>query len=90
MTPCDIRTVTTETGPIDALEASPEARYVNYFEVGFNAVEVVLSFAQSYGATRTSPSVRLVMSPVYAKEFLSMLTSAIRDYERSFTNIESQ
>ena len=82
-------TVTPDAGAPDALDALPEARYVNYFEVGFNAVEVVLDFAQSYGATRTSPKVRLVMSPVYAKEFLSMLTLALGNYERSFGEIGS-
>lgn len=81
--------MTTDTGA-SALDTSPEARYVNYFEVGFNSVEVVLGFAQSYGARRTSPSVRLVMSPVYAKELLSILTSALSDYERAFKKIESQ
>jgi Protein of unknown function (DUF3467) len=82
--------VTTDTGTFDALDSSPEARYVNYFEVGFNAFEVVLGFAQSYGATRTSPSLRLVMSPVYAKEFLAMLTSALTDYESAFHRIENR
>ena len=82
--------MTPDSGASDALDAMPEARYVNYFEVGFNSLEVVLGFAQSYGATRTSPSVRVVMSPVYAKELLSMLTSALSDYERCFGGTKKQ
>lgn len=76
--------VNPETGATDPLDDQQEARYVNCFAVGFNAVEVVLNFAQSYGTAGKSPSVRLVTSPVYAKEFLSMLTAAMAEYKSTF------
>jgi len=82
--------VTPETGATEALDDPKEARYVNSFAVGFNAVEVVLNFAQSYGTGGTSPSVRLVTSPVYAKEFLSMLTAAMGEYENTFGKLQDR
>lgn len=82
--------MTSETGTSDVLDNPPEARYVNDFAVGFNALEVVLDFAQSYGPANTPPTVRLVMSPVYAKEFLTMLTAAIAEFERTFGTLQDR
>ena len=82
--------VTFETGTTADLSDQPDARYVNYFAIGFNALEVVLEFAQSYGTAKLPPSVRLVMSPVYAKEFLTMLAAAIGEYERSFGKLQDR
>lgn len=84
--------MTAETSDRDSTttDAPPEARYVNYFAVGFNAVEIVLDFGQAYSAARPPPGVRLVMSPIYAKQFLSMLAELMGDYEKAFGRLDAR
>ncbi len=81
---------TPEPGAAEVRDDPQEARYVNSFAVGFNAVEVVLNFAQSYGTGGTAPGVRLVTSPIYAKEFLSVLAAAMVEYETAFGKLQDR
>ncbi len=66
----------------------PEARYANYFYVGFNAFVVVLEFGQHYeGVKPPRMHSRIISAPVYAKALLGLLTTAIADYEKSYGEI---
>lgn len=55
-----------------------EARYANHFDVGCNAIEVVIDFGQAYG---DEPRVhtRIVTSPFYASQLIEILAKALRD-----------
>lgn len=59
-----------------------EARYANYFEVGFNMEEVVLNLGQGYEDSSTvSVHTRIVTSPAYAKYLADLLQQTIVEYE---------
>jgi hypothetical protein len=74
-----------------ASEEQPEARYANYFHVGHNAFEVILEFGQYYeGARQPQMHTRIVVAPVYAKEFLHLLEIALKDYVEKFGQIASE
>jgi hypothetical protein len=63
----------------------PESKYANYFNVGHNAFEFVMEFAQLYSEQAGERvHTRIVTSPVYAKEFFGVLGEAVQAYERSF------
>jgi hypothetical protein len=69
------------------LKAAPElAVYANQFEVGFNAFEFLLDFAQDYYGTEgmTVVHTRIVTAPAYAKVFRGLLDRSIREYEAAF------
>ena len=77
--------------------AEPEAvegKYANYFKVGHNAFEFVVEFSQLYDFAQLSTEfpvekvhTRIVTSPVYAKELLSVLQESVSEYERVFGTI---
>jgi len=63
----------------------PEARYSNYFHIGFNAFEVILEFGQHYeGDEEPSMHTRIVTAPAYAAGLLELLQTALADYEQKF------
>ena len=65
-----------------------EGRYVNYFEIGHNAFEVLLDFGQFYeGEAEATQHTRIVTSPVYAKRLSGLLQQAIRQYEASYGRV---
>jgi hypothetical protein len=65
-----------------------EGRYANYFMVGYNSVEFVFEFVQSYSdPPEETAHTRIITSPAYAKELLAVLQHAIADYEREFGSI---
>lgn len=65
-----------------------EGRYVNYFEIGHNAFEVILDFGQFYeGEAEPTQHTRIVTSPVYAKRLSGLLQQAIRQYEASYGRV---
>jgi hypothetical protein len=70
--------------------AAGEARYANFFEVGYNAFEVLLEFGQSYADEKARLHTRVVMSPSYAKELLRVLTVSVQDYEKDFGTIKAE
>jgi hypothetical protein len=68
-------------------KAAPEpAAYANHFEVGFNAFEFLLDFAQDYddGDSMTVAHTRIVTAPAYAKVFRELLDRTIAQYEAAF------
>ena len=70
--------------------ATGEARYANFFEVGYNAFEFLLEFGQSYANEKARLHTRVVMSPSYAKELLRVLTESVQDHERDFGTIKAE
>jgi len=66
--------------PIDPLEG----RYANLFRIGCNAVEFVIEFGQYFPDAPEQYWMRVITSPIYAREFLRVLEGAIADYEREF------
>jgi hypothetical protein len=70
-----------------APKAAPEpAAYANHFEVGFNAFEFLLDFAQNYESADAMAiaHTRIVTAPAYAKVFRGLLDRSIVDYEAAF------
>jgi len=61
-----------------------EARYSNYFVVGYNAFEVVVDFGQLYASVQPRFHTRIVTSPSYAKELLRTLRESLERYEDQF------
>lgn len=76
-------------GPPAAPKAVPElAVYANQFEVGFNAFEFLLDFAQEYyGGGMAIAHTRIVTTPAYAKVFRGLLDRSIVEYEAAFGTI---
>ena len=77
-----------ETPPVP--KPAPElAVYANQFEVGFNAFEFLLDFAQEYygGEGLTVAHTRIVTAPAYAKVFRGLLDRSIVEYEAAFGTI---
>jgi hypothetical protein len=68
----------------------PEGKYVNYFEIGYNAYEFLLDFGQSFegdepgGEESRSVHTRIITSPSYAKMLAEMLEQSILRYEETF------
>jgi uncharacterized protein DUF3467 len=70
-------------------EQGGEVRYANTFEVGFNAFEFLFDLAQVFGSDGVRVArTRIVTSPVFARNFLSVLTSSLAQYEAQFGQIE--
>jgi hypothetical protein len=66
-----------------------EAKYSNYFDVGFNAHEVILGFGQHYEeADEPRMHTRIVTAPAYANSLIELLRTALTDYEQKFGRIE--
>ena len=69
----------------DADRRSPEGRYANGLQVGYNAFEFVFDFLQQYGDSMEAQThTRVITSPAYAKAFLETLAMSIAHYEREF------
>jgi len=66
-----------------------EGKYANYFEVGYNAFEVLIDFGQLYvEGPNKQVHTRVVTNPPYAKELLRLLTETIKQYEAGFGPIQ--
>lgn len=62
-----------------------DGRYANYFEVGYNAFEVILDFGQLYSDTgKAQVHTRIITSPRYAKDLLDTLKRSLEQYEQAF------
>lgn len=77
--------LTAEPPPAPKAAREPAA-YANQFEVGFNAFEFLLDFAQDYdGAEGMAVAhTRIVTAPAYAKVFRGLLDRSIAEYEAAF------
>jgi hypothetical protein len=61
---------------------APLARYANYFEIGHNACEFLLDFAQYQPeSARVVLHTRIALGPVHAKLLAGMLDRAIERHE---------
>lgn len=62
-----------------------DGKYANYFQIGENAFEFIIEFGQLY-ADDTGPLIhtRIITSPAYAVQLLSLLEDALRQYEEQF------
>jgi hypothetical protein len=68
----------------------PEAHYSNYFQVGFNAFEVIVEFGQHHeGAKQPRIHTRIVAAPPYAQVLMGLLKNALAEYEQKFGPIAS-
>ena len=69
-----------------------EGRYANFFKVGHNAYEFVIDFGQSYedNSDRETIHSRIVTSPAYANNLLSILSQAVGHYEADYGAIDEQ
>lgn len=71
--------------------AEPPARYANHFEVGHNAGEFILDFAQAYSSTgERQVHTRIVMSPAYAKALQRLLEKSIVRHEQAYGGIREE
>lgn len=65
--------------------ASPESRYSNYVEIGFNAFEFLVAFGQVYSESEQPQThTRIVMSPHYAKSLLETLQKSLSQYDDNY------
>jgi len=65
--------------------SAAEARYANYFNVGYNAFEFLLEFGQLYHeGQQPRLHTRIVMSPSYARELLRTLQRSLDDYDNAY------
>jgi len=67
------------------MDGDPESRYANYFRIGYNRYEFVIDF----GEFRTNDEApvwhwRAVVSPVFAKALLILLSSRISNFEDEY------
>jgi hypothetical protein len=53
-----------------------EAKYANFFQVGFNAFEFLLEFGQGEGSIHTS----IYLSPQHARMFSELLARALKEH----------
>lgn len=62
-----------------------DGKYANYFQIGENALEFVVEFGQLY-SDEPAPLIhtRIITSPGYAVQLLSLLEDALRQYEEQF------
>jgi len=68
---------------------APDGRYVNFFDVGHNALEFLLDFGQFHPEdSEVRLHTRIVTGPVYAKLLASMLQRSIERYEADHGPIE--
>jgi hypothetical protein len=73
--------------PTSVNSVKPAAKYANYVEVGHNAFEFVIEFGQRHDGQPRGRRLRIVTTPVFAKEFLRVLGDSIAKYERAFRPI---
>jgi len=72
----------------DQMSNPPEARYVNYFKIGYNAFELIIDCGQCY-ALNEEPRLytRIVTSPAYGKVLLKTLRDSLQEYEKAYGRI---
>ena len=62
-----------------------EGKYANFFAVGHSANEYIFDFGQSYSENEDAELyIRIVLSPVHAKNFLMTLKNSIAQFEATY------
>ena len=74
-----------DAGPDEGLNFHTEGRYVNYFKIGYNALEFVFDFGQDYAEEKTQITLRVVMNSAQAKAFHALLLESIEAHERTYS-----
>jgi hypothetical protein len=65
-----------------------EGKYVNHFQIGYNAFEFVIDFSQAHdNQVVTDANTRVITTPAYAKLLSAMLDQSIHQYEEKFEKI---
>lgn len=60
------------------LDSGGAGRYANFFKVGYNALEVVIEFGESFSDDAPARvHTRIVTHPVYARAFLALLDESV-------------
>jgi hypothetical protein len=65
-------------------EESPESRYANCFQIGFNAYEFVIDFGSVYPPEAGRFHTRIVTNPGVARELSETLGCSLRDHDREY------
>ena len=65
-----------------------DGKYANYFQIGENALEFVIEFGQAYADEPEQIHTRIITSPVYAVQLLTLLRDALQQYEEQFGPIQ--
>jgi hypothetical protein len=65
-------------------EESPESRYANYFQIGFNAYEFVIDFGLAYPPDEGPYHTRIVTNPGVARDLSETLGRSLQDHEREY------
>jgi len=66
-----------------------KSNYTNYFEIGFNAHEVILNCGQFYaGDEKPFIHTRLLTSPAYAEALLELLRDTLDQRKRSLGDVD--
>jgi len=65
-------------------EESPEGRYANYFQIGFNAYEFVLDFGLLYPPDAGRFHTRIVTNTGVARDLSESLERSLREHEREY------
>lgn len=67
-----------------------EARYMNYFAIGFNAFEFIFDIGQYHSEDETARiHTRIVTGPAFAKLFAEMLRDAIDRFQSQHGDINA-
>ena len=70
-------------------EPKPEARYANYFRIGFNAWEFVIDFGQEYSPDREQIHTRIVTSTPLARNLSETLERSLHEHDDQFGKPET-
>ncbi|MGC1295072.1 MAG: DUF3467 domain-containing protein [Alloacidobacterium sp.] len=64
---------------------SIEGKYANYFQIGHNAIEVIVDFGQLYsGEPFPLLHTRIITSPSYASDLLKLLAEALAQHDAQY------
>jgi hypothetical protein len=65
-------------------EEGLEGRYVNHFQIGFNAYEFIIDFGQEYPPDAARIHTRIVTSPQLARSLSETLERSLREHEGKY------
>ena len=60
---------------------SPEGRYSNYFQVGFNPNEFVIDFGQDHGEGQTMFHSRIILHPRNVPALITILAESVEAWQ---------
>jgi hypothetical protein len=65
-------------------DETPEGRYANCFQIGFNAYEFVIDFGLEYPPDAARFHTRIVTNPGVARDLSETLERSLRDHDREY------